>query len=245
MAQFVQHLLEARAFGLQAAEQGLAAQAHLRGDRIHAGSAGVQDRHQQALDAAARGFRILELLEQALGMVGKDAEGIARLDLDALRDRGVVHENRVARGVEGDRGAIDAIVFGAIGRLGMRHLHGADALHHAETARRADHPREGRLGELGEVVRIGAVVDQPGPGGLARHAEAVRSAVELDDQAAIAVELHHHLGKGLAGMGEKAHHRELRHVAALAIMQRQRRIVRQRLPARIKATYFVSAMRLS
>ena len=70
MAQRVDDLLERRALRLQPAIERVAAAAEPGGDALDADLAGVEDRQDEALDAAAHRRRAVELLEHGVGMGG-------------------------------------------------------------------------------------------------------------------------------------------------------------------------------
>jgi hypothetical protein len=111
-AQTVEHFLEGGAFRPQPAEQGLAADRHPARDRVDAGIAGMQHRHQQAFHAALRGRSRIEFLKQSVCSFAQHAEDIARGLRDLHRQEGIVlHQKRVPVACERHRHAEDALVL--------------------------------------------------------------------------------------------------------------------------------------
>src|SRR5215217_7659689 len=82
---------------------------------------------------------------------------------------------------EGHADPKHTLVLRGVRRSGMREVHLLEQRNRSEPApRRADHSREGRLGELREIVRIHAPVDQPEEPHSARQLEPIAAAFRLD-----------------------------------------------------------------
>jgi hypothetical protein len=161
VSQGVEHLFVGRGLGLELAEQGLATETEGAGDGVGADLAGVQQRQQHPLDHAADSPLILEVLQQAVGQPGQDAEHVARLKRHRPGGDTRVEPQGVPAAGEGHRALEDAVVLGAPGRRRVGDLHLQHMGLGQEATRAADQPGECPLRQFREGVGVGARVDHP------------------------------------------------------------------------------------
>lgn len=173
MAQLIQNPLEGRALRLQLSEKRLTAEPQLAGDDGHAGVAGMQDGHQQALDATLSGFRTLQAFEQRIGMFAQDAKDVTRLERDPVGHPRLIDQERILVALENDGHAKDPLILGAIPRVRVGDVHRLYQLCHAELARPANHAGEGGFGEFGKTAGVLAGVDQPEPRVVSKGLKAI------------------------------------------------------------------------
>src|SRR5476651_1213447 len=80
----------------------------------------MKDRHQQTLDAAPRGFRGFQILEQGLRARAQQTKDVAVCQRLPERKESVIDPHRVPVTAEDDRRPKYPLVLGAVDRLLMR-----------------------------------------------------------------------------------------------------------------------------
>jgi hypothetical protein len=142
MTQVVQHLCVRDAFRLQPSEQRLPAESQRGRDGLRPRAARVQDRKQQALDAATGGPRVVQALQERIAALSEHTEDVARLLGDAPGRDGRVHPQGVPVARE-RHGTLEYLfVLGVIRRRRVRHVDFQDMRSRQEAPRAADQAGE-------------------------------------------------------------------------------------------------------